>query len=530
MPAEGADTASKVPMALAPSEGEAAVCSILVARTGPKWQLICGSLLTVSASVAHTSWRRWAEIQPPRSRPARPPEGLDLGPNFDAEPFAGVRAVRTVLDADAWGTAVESLDAGELHLPRLVSDAQCKSWSPMVMLPQGHIGDAHRVVAGAERPVRGVVAELQPVELAPSESMWQLAAPTYLKPGPALGRMSKERRLLFWPRELLGIDWLGDNDHAPPPRLVVGRTENDAWIVDVWPDYDAGELSISVAWDETRIDPLGCSLLLRVERDGLLLLSQQVRISDLPTRSDAGVEPRTVGWQERALTIGLPRGPSRAEWGLGLLAPDGRVLDERPLARRFEQVSIEFGVAGSTGPRSRSVAGDRKPPPTASESDEAVALAIELAAEARRAAAERRLSTVGDLAEYLRWRFSCRAGELLILDPFLLSGDPAQELSFLGGLDRPIRALTGSVPAAARSALAALLQIDARRLPGGRPSLHDRIWIIGETGLLIGGSVSTFLPSDTGKAPRATTATELPSGDVGVWRTVFDRWWTPAEP
>jgi len=342
--------------------------------------------------------------------------------------------------------------------------------------------------------------------------------------------MYRHRHLLHWPRELLGIDWLGDPQHPPPPRLVIGRLESDAWIADVWPDHDANELLISIAWDETRIDPLGCSLLLRVARRDLLLMSQQVRISDLPTRTDAASEPRTLSWRERALTIGLPRGPRRGEWGLGLLASDGRLLDERPLAPRFEQITIEFAAADANRSLSRSVVGDRNPAPSAAESDEAVALARELAVEAREAAAQRRLSTAGDLAKYLRWRFCCRAGELLILDPHLLRDDAEREIEFLADLARPIRVLTGSISAAHNHAIGCLPQLNVRPLPHGRRSLHDRVWIVGETGLLIGGSVSTFLPSKIGKRSRATTATELPFGDAEVWRDLFDRWWQASKP
>lgn len=524
-------TAPYVPATLAPAEGEAAACSLLLVRKGDAWQLVSGSLLTVPAWVGRTSWKRWADLQPPTRRPRREPDGLDLGPIFDVEPFSGIRAVRKAIDAATWHSAVDGLGGGKLVLPQAVCDVSIARWSPTVTLPQGHIGDAHAVVEGAQRPVRGVVAEIETIDIPASEAMWSLATPTYLKPGPALGRMFKHRNLLHWPRELLGIDWLGGPEHPPPPRLVIGRMDSDAWIVDVWPDYEAGEFSISVGWDETRIDPLGCSLLLRVADDELLLMSQHIRISDLPARAMPSDEPRTLRWNERTLTIGLPRGPRRGDWHLELHASDGRLLDERPLVPRIEQITIEIGMAGSSSPASRSVVGDPEPPPSVAESDDAVALATELTTAAREAAAKRRLSTAGDLAKYLRWRFSCRAGELVILDPFLLSGDDAAaQLVFLQELDRPVLGLTGSVSANAEPLLAASAHIDVRRLPHGRPSLHDRIWIVGETGLLIGGSVSTFLPSASGKPPKATTATELPFADASTWRGIFEDWWKSAKP
>jgi hypothetical protein len=492
---------------------------------------VAGSILTTPASMARTSWKRWSDLQPSTNRPRREPDGLDLGPIFEVEPFSGIRCVRAIIGTKRWHSAVDGLTEGKLALPHIACQVPIEQWSPTVALPQGEIGDAHRVVAGAQRPVRGVVATIEPVEMPPSDAIWELARPTYLRPGPALGRMHKHRHLVHWPQELLGIDWLGGPEHPPPPRLVVGRVESDAWILDVWPDYNAGELEVSVAWDEARIDPLGCSLLLRFADDGLLLMSQQIRISDLPARAEAAVEPRTLGWNKRALTIGLPRGPRRTEWGLGLHASDGRLLDERPVVKRIEQLTLEIGIAGASSPASRSVVGDPYPPPSAAERDAAVAMAIELAARAREAAAERRLSTAADLAQYLRWRFSCRAGELLILDPYLLSGDDAAaQLAFLDGLDRPIRALTGTVSASVQPSITSSSLIEVRRLPHGRGSLHDRIWTVGETGLLIGGSVSTFLPSPTGKPRKATTATELPFADASTWRAIFEDWWKVAKP
>ncbi len=51
------------------------------------------------------------------------------------------------------------------------------------------------------------------------------------------------------------------------------------------------------------------------------------------------------------------------------------------------------------------------------------------------------------LMRYLRWRLSCIAGELLIIDHSLLRGAEAEDLvmPFLKELDRPIRALTKSI-------------------------------------------------------------------------------------
>jgi hypothetical protein len=85
------------------------------------------------------------------------------------------------------------------------------------------------------------------------------------------------------------------------------------------------------------------------------------------------------------------------------------------------------------------------------------------------------LSTAGELEQYLRWRFSCHAGELLVLDPHLLDDKPEDVVAFLAGLKRPVRVLARSIPPAAQAPLASAPRIDARPLPNGISTLHDRI-------------------------------------------------------
>jgi hypothetical protein len=94
---------------------------------------------------------------------------------------------------------------------------------PPVLLGQDGVGPAYDVVAGAMRPVLGIVATLEARELPETGSTWQLQMPENLKPGPERGRLWQERHLLHWPKELLGIDWPGDAEIAAPARLVIGR-------------------------------------------------------------------------------------------------------------------------------------------------------------------------------------------------------------------------------------------------------------------------------------------------------------------
>jgi hypothetical protein len=107
-----------------------------------------------------------------------------------------------------------------------------------------------------------------------------------------------------------------------------------------------------------------------------------------------------------------------------LLSSSGDLLDERPVVSRVEQVTMTMHVEGSSTPASIIEIGDKKPPPSDAERDEAVRATVELEAEAREAAARRRISTAGELEGYLRWRFSCRAGELLLLIPTQRQRDP----------------------------------------------------------------------------------------------------------
>ncbi|MCW3048411.1 MAG: hypothetical protein JWO74_2695 [Solirubrobacterales bacterium] len=181
----------------------------------------------------------------------------------------------------------------------------------------------------------------------------------------------------------------------------------------------------------------------------------------------------------------------------------------------------------SAEPASVSIIGDREDPPGPAQRDEAVAQAVELEAAAREAAAQRRISTAGELMRYLRWRFSCRAGELLILDVSLLRGSTAHGLvlPFLRELDRPIRALTKSVHPAVAAAVGPGSTIGLRLLPHGTRTRHDRVWIVGDTGLLVGGSVNTFVPSPSRGTSAATTVAELPYADVIEWRRRFEEWW-----
>ena len=322
----GPRCAPSVPAALVPSEDQAAVLSTLLTRDRESWVVASGSLLTVDRALALTSWKRWDELQPAAS-PRRASDGFDPGPSFVAEPFDGLRAVRMVIACDEWQRTLNALATSTLETPVLRCQLRANSWTLTALLGIDISTEAHRVVAGARRPVLGIAATLTAPVPPASDATWELACPTYLSPGPDLGRIWPHRHLLHWPKALLGIDWLGDSEHPPPSRFVVGALQQEAWITRVQPDFDAEELKIHIGWDATAIDPLSCSVLIRNEEDGLPLLARQVRISDYPRRTEhenpGDPEPRTRAWRERLLTVAVPRGPRRTAWGVQLLSPDG---------------------------------------------------------------------------------------------------------------------------------------------------------------------------------------------------------------
>ena len=112
---------------------------------------------------------------------------------------------------------------------------------------------------------------------------------------------------------------------------MIGKTICDAWIADAIIDHETDLIHLPLGWDAERIDPLGCSVIFRCERDGAPLLVSQWKVSDLPaelTLDQHGREVRQLPWNERTISIVVPRGPRHTEWGVSLLGPDGTLLDE----------------------------------------------------------------------------------------------------------------------------------------------------------------------------------------------------------
>jgi hypothetical protein len=343
-----------------------------------------------------------------------------------------------------------------------------------------------------------------------------LDIPSALKPGPELGRIWKERTLFNWPEELLGIQWHPDPEIEPPRSFLVGRAVCDAWLADVFPDHRRQELKFSIGWDAGLIDPLSCSLVFRAEESPeIISAARQIRISDLPTRDWPAerIEPRHQGPTERLLQVAIPRGARRVDFGAMLLAGDGRLLDVLPLGPRIEQITMELGIKGAPGPpRAR-----RSAIPTRHLGLQGATWPSSILSGSMPKLVRPQPSA------YLRHRFSARSGELLILDPHLFEADPAALEAFLVSLERPIRALTERLRRPVKRMVKRLENFEARELKAGGGALHDRIWIVGETGLMVGSSAASLINPRT---RRTTTISELSVADTNIWRQRFEEWWS----
>lgn len=534
MPDDLDQTASPTPfdLALAPEGDELAVLSALLFRTKAGWQVAAGSLLAMPADWALSSWRMWKWRQP-TTGVRRPLQGFDLGPQFDVQPFRRVRAARVLCDREQWERVTEGLTKGELRLPQVICSVAVQEWMAPVLLTLDGAHQAQQVLDAACRPVRGAWARIDSRRVPQTtQATWAWPLPPGMQPGPDLGRIAPFRRLLHWSNELLGISWLGDPRHRPPQAFVVGRLEHLAWITGVRIDYDAEELIVDIGWDAQAVDPLSCTLVVRSHREGLPALAREVRIADLPPNPSASPQNvRERPWSERVLTVRVPRGARRYDWGLSLFGADGRLLDERPAVPRYEQIAISLSVEGSSEPATTVTVGDRKAPPSLDEQHAATRAVKAIEDAARSAAAARRFSTAGELANYLQWRFALRDGELLLIDPYLLARAAARsfELNFLDKLERPVRGLTSNLTQPARVALGPFPQLSIAQLPAG-VDVHDRVWIVGETALLVGTSINGFLLSGTKPQTKITTASELPHADAVAWRDRFEQWWQGRRP
>lgn len=528
---ERSEDHSAIPAWLRPVAEEAAVLSVLLVADGDRWVVASGSLLTVPLDVAFASWPVWRARQPATLRARVSGEGFDPGPNFVVEPVAGVRVARCPVLADDWPNLAADIQNGALRGPFLRAALNVKQWTSTMWLPSDSSAAAGRA-ARIYRPLTGVAGPLAPAKLPAVQYSWSLPVPDGLAPRRDRGRLYGQRTIHGWAEALAAIDWTPTDNLAPPASFVVARPgQGGAWIVDALPDYDTGEIRIAIGWDSEKVDPLSCSLLLRSERDGHSLLARHVKLSELPSDSGGPADTWKRSFSDQGLVVRLPRGPRRTDWGAMLISPDGQLLDEMPVALRAERVEITISIDGAKTDGHTTSAGDPDPPPSSAERDEAAQAAVTLEHAARTAAAQRRVSTAGDLAAYLRSRFACVAGELLVLDPHLLAPSHASDaLALLDTFDRPVRALSGTLSPETKTLVADYPQIHARMLPDGRATLHDRVWIVGPTALAVGASVNGLLGAKARR--RATTVSELPHADSQLWRDQFETWWSsaPREP
>ena len=181
----------------------------VLVQDGSEWVFVSGSLLTVPEDVAAISQREWREIQPHAKARMDHVGGIEPGATFCEEPFDGVNAIRETLDSAEWQALIEGLQDGKVDAKSCPSSVSISASTPTVLLGQDGKGEAYDAVEGACRPVRGVVATLELPEMPQTGDTWELEMPEGLEPGLERGRLWHERHLLHWPKELLGIDWLG---------------------------------------------------------------------------------------------------------------------------------------------------------------------------------------------------------------------------------------------------------------------------------------------------------------------------------
>lgn len=521
-----------IPSYFKPVENEIGVLSVLSAESGGSWHVLAGSLLAMPEELERMSWLQWANHQPNGGSTSFLRPEPDLGTHFNEEPFPGVRIFRRLVLNHEWDQIISDLESGHVETPLGPTLIDLEPWSSTQLLAEGD-SDAHRVVNGANRPIRGVAATTRTSLEAVTYGHWVKGGLPKDGGKHTRAEMHGKESFFNWPIKQLGIYWTGDAEIPAPRSFVVGKAVDEAWITRVKPDHEHDQIVISLAWHAHEIDPIGCSVLVRTEENGAPISARLWKVSDLPhypSDEHRSSEPRKLDWSRRTLDVRLPRGARRSAWGVALFGPDGLLLDERPVARRVERIDLAFRINDSA-PESTTVGDDREPPSNA-DRDEAVKAALNLETETRKIAAERRLASTDQLRDYLKWRFSTVAGELLVMDRYLLHDEKAltdRVLAFLASLNRPIRALVTKRPeedGEGEKLLASFPLIEVRKVSESK--FHDRFWIAGDTGLTMGASVNKFLRDPAKPTIAATTVVDLPHADVIAWKELFEEWWPNA--
>jgi hypothetical protein len=295
---------------LGPGPDDAVVLSLLAVNAGQAWTVRAGSLLILPKEAGAGPWQDWRDVQPTTRGPR--PQSHDFRPsaNFAIEPFPGIRAVRQVIAGTEWAPTVVSVMAGKIALNGVEYVVNADQWSSRRFLARSGLSEAHRVLQAACRPVEGIAANLEQVAVPVAENPWEVPDELLISDGAS-------KWLANWPQALLGVEWTGDPELEAPHSFVMGKAHAEAWIADVVPVHDSDQLRIVIAWDETAVDPIGCSLLIRSEREEMPFLIRLVRISEMPSHTDvdaANPEARDLAWNERRSTP--RRAPCRAEGGV----------------------------------------------------------------------------------------------------------------------------------------------------------------------------------------------------------------------
>jgi hypothetical protein len=486
-------------------DDEVAILSVCAARAndGDQWRLSHGTLLVVPAACGALSWPEWMHREGARHSPGVEPA---LEPNLSAEGenWLLARQVCTVEEAEGWMAEFWGRHAPDAVtvLPRLgcIPELEARLEMPKALA---------QVVPGIDSPCSSLVVGLG----RPAQTLtWSdPTAPAMELPD----RIDIDGRSSFTPAvDVSGIhltqDWV-DPTLATAKGLLVGRAERRAWLRDSRGEGEFKRYIVEVGWDPARVDIADLEIT-HIERMNLdTVLAHRIRLEDLETGdvADAGtalIELPTLG---RGVTHELI-----------VSTIDGEVLDRSGPYPIVERVELTMEINGER--QAPIISGITEPPPdlqvrierreeVARELQELIENAAQAGFLADRSVAVERLTTLLERAR----------GELLVMDPYF--GQDIADWRLLDRVEIPVRVLTGKLarePGGETTRVTLGLDVHARFRR--KAPIHDRIYLWERGGLSLGGSPTSF-----GNAPLRLD--RLSTGEVDLWRTVFEALWHSPE-
>jgi hypothetical protein len=447
---------------------ESFVLSVCAARNRSGWRLVHGTLLAVPEACAEMSWSDWHRTAS---------HGLEAGTGSispaDWEPAK--------LDLPAIGN-VPQLSA-ELSAPAAV----------LRVLP--HVDSAISVlIAGLGRPAEAMMwaessdTRLDVPEIVDVGGQWCAGAT----------------------RNLTGIH-ITPPHIAPPlataPGLLVGRAERRAWLRDSKGERTFELFNVELSWDPDLIGLHDLELTHEQFVGDDVASSVVIRLEDLDT---ASVD------EKGQCQISLVSLGSGIRHGVTLRTVDGDLLDRSgpyPLAER-----VEVGLETDGEPQAPVVVGEKRSPVSFDErSERARNIESEVKQVLRSGAQARIIADKATAVARLTAHLEGARDELCILDRFF--GQHLEEWRLLDSVPVPIRVLTGKLEKDPSGGVAVPtfgpnVTVRYRR----KAPIHERIYFWSGSGIVLGGSPSTF-----GESPLRIT--RLREAEMSEWRQIFEAEW-----